>query len=117
MISGSLCLLHSVTLHEDSVVLRVKHTWCQPRFYVERASKSDGDGTVGCILYIDLFTNNYSSNGPDTFILYGQGVFFLHVGLAYGSVPNQEVAYGSRGSEGLRACVRCAAAGLSQGWV
>lgn len=91
----------------------LKHTWHQPKIYVESARKPVGEGGAYCALSIYLFTIT-----PLMRLFCMARKCFSHSLLWLIAVSRcQEVAYGSWGREGSRACVRCAAVGLSQGWV
>lgn len=62
----------------------LKHTDVHQNLTFKVVPSQMEESTVFYIFY--LFTEDYSFFGPNMFVLYGQGVFFSQVGLAYGCV-------------------------------
>lgn len=90
----------------------LKHTWCQPNFMLKVLESQLEREDRALSLYLFTIT---PLMGQMRLFCMSRECFCRKLLWLIAVFWCQEVAYGSWGREGSRACVRCAVLGLSQG--
>lgn len=115
LIFGVLSVFYILTFRERSVILGVKTHLASTKILCLRCSQVRWRGR-SLLGSISLCTNNYSfSDGPNTFVLYGQGMFFSQVGLADGCVPMPAGCLWGTGWRGIEGTCQMCSCGSEPG--